>query len=181
MSDTFRVGDNVVLRDVNDILLPDYGVLTVCSSDISNIVAEWFDGLYYTHRLIFNAGTLRCTTTMLSIPLCRIAHPTQEELELIQLVQSAKRVADDIASRASRGAVTESGLRAALAALSDGGNTCATCTYWRPPFASDSRGNCHSCQTRNMLETEYPPTTYPTFGCRHWEAKSETEETLTNE
>jgi len=187
MSETFRVGDSVVFRDVNGELLTQFGVMTVHASDLSTIrvdatfqgkrsvLGEIIDVQEYV-QFVFNAGTLRCSTPC--YPQLVIAHITESELQVIRTTEITKALRNCIGTALDTRPQTESTLRAAYAALKGEVPQCQTCTFWRPPYDDFGPGNCHNQTVREMTRMgheTYPPPTPPEFGCNQWKAKQQPE------
>lgn len=198
MSETFRVGDNVVFRDASGALLARNGIAQVISSDLSTITVNRTnygashdfnpldDAKYFWS---FNAGSLKYkhdpNSTMIGEPEpFFVAHPTEDEHRyLCQVAENAAAqekvysLTEQIESILTGEDHSPANLESALAVLSGQTRQCHTCQWWRPPFDAGP-GNCHNEQVKQLTNIggdTYAPPTPAHFGCVQWESKDQPE------
>jgi hypothetical protein len=170
MSETFRVGDNVVRRCADGTADHGVGIGVVTASDVSHVNASFANGQL---KVKVNAGNLALggdgTLSLLKesdIPKLKAA---QTHDELLEDIKGKLHWACDDSLRLMQAVIYE---------YPPTPRECQTCTFWRPPYEDYGPGNCHNQTVREftrMGHETYPPPTSPEFGCNQWKAKQQPE------
>lgn len=171
MSETFRVGDNVVRRCEDGTVDHGVGIGVVTASDVSHVHASFAGGQL---KVKVNAGNLLFGGEgVLSLM-------TEADVADIRAFQGRIGLINEV--RELLDSADTAHLHAAKAAITNGSTQpvpiCQTCRFWRPPYDDFGPGNCHNQTVRQLTayaNETYPPPTPPEFGCNQWKAKQQPE------